>query len=1153
MGSVWKGVHQQSGRPVAIKILLSKFARNRLYLEGFHREVRATARLDHPNIISIYDHGVVSRKAAASHPSLAEGSLWLAMEYINGGALDERTGCSNWSELVELLLQLFDALAHAHARDLVHRDLKPGNILLALPQEQTSPRKWVLTDFGIAHLQDPSIADRTADIDGVNAGTPVFMAPEQVQGYWRNYGPWTDLYALGCLTYMLVSGNPPFYGESLIDIAIKHVSEPVPRLSPNFAVPPGFENWLLRLLEKDIGRRYQHAADAAADLLRLDAPEPATTEPPATEPPTTTLHTLPVLSPMLTEKLNTPQLSRKLAEDRHRNLSESTASAQRKRGPIRRHVRPPDTWRAPRDQLRSPAPILGAGVGIFGFRQNPFVGREAERDHLWSEFQQACSSGRPRCVIVEGSVGIGKTRLIQWLATRAEELGLATSLNTTHSPIINATEGLPRLFQTHLRATGLDKKGLRHRLQQAFRIHFQDHPDEDELAALMEWMQPQEDKNQPDAQASTPIIRLDSALERYTLAQNLLQRIATNRPAILCIDDGQWGQDSLGFVHHLLSSYEDNRLPVLVLIGVRPEALSLRLVEREFLHLLFEDPNCSTLTLSPLNMAQQHKLIARLLRLSAPLIRQVSERTEGNPLYATQLIEDWITRDALQESARGYTLRHGEAFPPDIETLMENRINDALSATEDPVRTGQTLELAAALGLDLDLKEWITLCDAYGAPVDENLVDHLMVTGIAVPRPLGWRFRLPLYRDCLERISRREGRWESIHFCCAQTIESSSESGTSLSERRARHFLTASRPQRALPLLWNAVEHRMQQSAYLQTLALLEMVEESIDRLNYPSTHRSRARMAIHRAEALRFRGDVDRAQVLLDQVLHWPTSLPDGLRANAHRVMASLSHLSGGFDAALHHYDQAHHYFSTEGDRRGLARSLHGKGWIYALTGQLSSARTAFLNGYEEAQLAGEYQESGWCIHGVAETFLYEENDIGTSHAQSALELFESTGCRSGMALAYRSLGDFARYRGDLDLARDQYRKAHHFARTTGHVLASVASSLIALCDLADGDFDSAHFHLAELASVPREKLFLLYRWLAPLGLLAIAAHRNDMPRVDELLEELHESIQVQVPLASDMRSLIEAAADSCVTHNQQQRAQSIRALLQFFPLPSP
>ena len=1153
MGAVWRGRHKESHAPVAIKLLLGQFARTGRYLEGFHQEVRATAGLDHPGIVTVYDYGVVSQEASAAYEDLHEGSLWLAMDYVEGGTLDDHFP-TNWNELRSLLIQLLDALAHAHARKLVHRDLKPGNVLCSLSTGKGSYPQWVLTDFGIAHVRDPTVSERTADLNSISAGTPHFMAPEQLLSNWRDYGPWTDLYALGCMAFLLSSGILPFEGQTVMSIALKHVNDPVPTLRPSMAVPANFENWVGRLLSKEIGQRYQSCADAARDLLRLGEPV-AQSQPGLSGPsqesseetfaqiPTMTFTRLPELISLETPTalLDMTQLADSLEKDRKKTPTcTETLPAVSRATRATRVIEVPGTWA--RQERQSRQPLVSTGKGLFGLRQIPFVGRIEERDHIWEELRKTVQSGAPRAVLVNGPAGHGKSRLIDWIATRAEELGIVNSLRSFHSPILTALEGLPTTFLTFMGATGLNRSQLLARLVEVHRTRFgAENLKDDYLHSLVEWLNPTEGGNDQ----GVPTVLLESPLERYRLITTLLRTIAAERPLVLTIDDGQWGQESLGLAHHLLTIAEDANLSILLLISCRDEELDRRNAEREYIALLQEVEATSTLHLNPLSTAEQELLIHEILGLSPQLVKRLGTHTEGNPLFALQLIEDWVQRDRLIESPQGYQLSQEVEFPATIQALLLERLWDLCQKNgPDPAcraaeaRPLEVLEIAAALGLDLDTQEWEAICSSRGLELSDSLLDELMVQGLLLARQGGYRFRLPSYRDAIEVASRQNGRWASINLSCAENITSGFPSGSCLAERKARHYLAGKHPDEALPLLWKAAEIRLRQSGYIQVLSLLELIEDAFDQLELQVEDPRRARAELLRAETLRYRGAMDPARLLLQKILDWPVELPTSTKANGYRVLASLENFSGNPKLSRELYTKAIALFEEIDDQLGLAKSLHGLGWIYFLFGDRERSRHCFMLGYNKSLEANDKVEAAWCLHGVAEGYLSEHEPTGAELAKEAIALFLTAGCRSGAGLALRTLGDFQRIRGEFDLARSTYREARHYAQSTGHVLSVLADALFGFCDIEEGLYDNAYRRFESLYRVPTTRLFPVFRATAPAGLLVVAAARADWTSFDLHLDELEAIAAPQTQLGLDLLNYLTHAAFLAKTHGDEERA---------------
>jgi serine/threonine protein kinase len=253
VGIVHKARDQNLNRLVAIKFLSSGGLATLDSLERFQRESEVLARLQHPNILQVYGAGKSTASGLTSIP-------YLVLEYAPGGSLADRvrTGPLTPREAVRIVLDITYALQYAHDSGVLHRDLKPGNILIA---SDGTPK---VADFGLAKLLDEEI-DLTQT--GSVAGSPSYMAPEQASGQTRNASPATDVYALGAILYELLSGRPPFQG-SHPDEVLEQVRkmEPLPLRTLLPRLPRDLETIAAHCLEKEAGRRYPTAVALAGDL-----------------------------------------------------------------------------------------------------------------------------------------------------------------------------------------------------------------------------------------------------------------------------------------------------------------------------------------------------------------------------------------------------------------------------------------------------------------------------------------------------------------------------------------------------------------------------------------------------------------------------------------------------------------------------------------------------------------------------------------------------------------------------------------------------------------------------------------------------------------------------------------------------------------------
>jgi serine/threonine protein kinase len=246
MARVYRGMDVKLNRPVAIKVLYEQFAGDPDFLRRFKQEAKAAAKLSHPSIVNVYDEG-------------EEGNIhYIIMEYVDGYTLKEvvqRNGRLKPADAAQIILQICDALVHAHSQKIIHRDIKPQNIII------TGDGRVKVTDFGIAR----ATVDATITYGKSLLGSVHYSSPEQARGYCADQK--SDIYSLGVVFYELLTGEVPFSGESPISIALKHLQEDI--------VPPGklveglpaeLENIVMKATHKEQNLRYSSAAQFRDEL-----------------------------------------------------------------------------------------------------------------------------------------------------------------------------------------------------------------------------------------------------------------------------------------------------------------------------------------------------------------------------------------------------------------------------------------------------------------------------------------------------------------------------------------------------------------------------------------------------------------------------------------------------------------------------------------------------------------------------------------------------------------------------------------------------------------------------------------------------------------------------------------------------------------------
>ncbi|HNB24312.1 MAG TPA: serine/threonine-protein kinase, partial [Candidatus Melainabacteria bacterium] len=258
MSTVYKARHIVLDKILALKLLQPHLLGNARFVQRFQREAQAMARMQHPNLLTVHECGFL------------EGVPFLLLDFIDGKSLDvlirERSRLSV-GQMITIILQVADGLINAHDNGVVHRDIKPANIMIS---ENVKGRELVkVVDFGLAKMleSEQSIMQQKISREGNSAGSPMYMSPEQCVGDPADAR--TDIYALGCVMYECLSGNPPLFGDSVLETFNKVMNEKPLPLSPAYDVPRELDDLILKCLEKKPDDRPASVLDFRTSLKQI--------------------------------------------------------------------------------------------------------------------------------------------------------------------------------------------------------------------------------------------------------------------------------------------------------------------------------------------------------------------------------------------------------------------------------------------------------------------------------------------------------------------------------------------------------------------------------------------------------------------------------------------------------------------------------------------------------------------------------------------------------------------------------------------------------------------------------------------------------------------------------------------------------------------
>jgi serine/threonine protein kinase len=719
-GSVFRAIHRPTGMQVAVKLLRRADPEA---LRQLLAEAGAVAKVRHPNVAQLLDVGRTE-----------EGVGFLVMELVTGHDLEHWLDrWPGWDRMSQALLQILDGLSAAHAAGVVHRDLKPPNLLI---DDRDGALR--LVDFGIAAVLDPLEDSGETTI----AGTPEFMAPEQLGGT-RNVGPWTDLYAFGVLLHHVVRGGSPFDDTLALPFLLEqkqaYAGSQAPLVREGLTVPRGLHALIDALLAPDPRARPRFAAAVRSELASLAA---------EVEDRcilgVRSLSSRPLLRQHQTSALTIVSAEHGSVSVQHPSpFTEDAAISQRI--PLTRAT--DEVSHVPRPSIEALGRLPATDDPRFGttlvrLREQSMVARAPERALLGRLIDEVRASGDVRVLVLLGEPGIGKSRIARWGLAEVERRGVMQSAAVAYElDGVGLGGGLGHLLSRLVGAPGRDPESY----------------------AWLAARDPQIDVARLHAFLSPSHATLPTRAQVVDLCRRVLRAASRDAPLYLWIDDLGWAHD--GAAELVRGLIEEGGAPILLVATLRSSTAEHTAVRRRLATVLTH-PRVTVETLGPLDSEARGALARDAVSLTKALADELAASVDGSPLLLLQLIHDWLeagffspSSDGLQ-MASGHSVRSALIARPATRAL-DARIERLLAAFGAQAADAEGVLLRAALlGASFDEPTLRAATTEAGAGARlSDVLDRAVLAGLlrAEDGQLGFEHGL-VHENLLGRLANRGDR-----------------------------------------------------------------------------------------------------------------------------------------------------------------------------------------------------------------------------------------------------------------------------------------------------------------------------------------------------------------------------------------------------------
>lgn len=977
VGLVYQAQDLDKNQAVAIKCLRTEWAEHMRIRRRFMREARAISRLNHVNIVKVFDYG-----------EDAAGVPFIAMEYLDGASLaDLREQQITLPTLLELIDQVLSALAYIHARRIVHRDIKPENIIVI---EDDGALVAKLLDFGFARDEEDQ-DHRLSQTKFETFGTPQYMAPEQATGKGP-IGPPTDLYALGISLFEFIAGAPPFTGTHGMAIALKHLMEPLPALKPRagMQIPSGLEAVIYRVLAKAPEDRYPSAADMRRAIAPFRGVE-------------------------LDDDVTIPGTAVADAAAHIVRIASETAMGRGEAGALFPTV--------------SMAALEPNDAILRDVDDQPLVGREPDLVEMWSRVRRVCESGEGHVVLLGAEPGMGRRDVVAWLQEQVAEGGWMRVVGADAGPAAALGRGgLPALLEDLFEGLPPDHDAAQTRIGQLLMrwaaSTYESSTSEAIAGVLAGYLRPTDGKGERE---SVVIRRACEAIRMATRERPVLLSLIAADEADL---------QTKTFLYHLARSLDESPFPALVVLTYAEEDGGPMPQARQLLAALdrVQSPIIERYRLAPLSNDATAAFLRTFAEVDDDTIRPLIRCARGNPLMARELLLFQQKEGAIIKRSGVWTLSDfadPHQWPRSLADVFMRRCMLTVAGLPDAQCVGQVLRRMAVLG---EAAEHGLVVNYLTREIDdegrvERAIESLLRAHVLVEQRGGrdrLRFAHPVLRPAILAQSRRE---PGAHQHAAEALLSwYGDDARRFGVAIAEHFVAAGDTAQAGHWFAEAGQLAKSEGRTADARAYLEQAGTLLGRgMASRALARRRAGISLQLSEIDLARGDDQKALAHAEKAAQWANQAGEpSVGAEAMLLIGDATRRRGDLEQAVRAYRRAAEHYVQLNDDAGIGKCLLGQAFAESSLRHLDQAGALFEQARVHLHQAGDQRNEARAVRGCAEIALRRADYARAGQLlEIAQTLFQEAGDRHGAVACAWLLGETSRLLGQIDAAIAHYRAA--------------------------------------------------------------------------------------------------------------------------------